>query len=51
MAKHESHFIPSPFQTVTQYEDEFANAFKINLKSSIEEVLKMLATITKQKGK
>lgn len=44
--KHESHFIPSPYPTVTSYENEFVKEFNNNLSGAVAEVLKYMAKAT-----
>ena len=44
--KHESHFIPSPYPTVTSYENEFVKEFNNNLSGAVAEVLKYIAKAT-----
>ena len=44
--KHKSHFIPSPFKAVTQYENVFIKDWRKNTASAVAEVLKYLAQAT-----
>ena len=44
--KHDKHFIPSPFPTVTQYENTFINSWKKNMANAVAEVLKYMAKTT-----
>lgn len=44
--KHDKHFIPSPFPTVTQYENAFINSWKKNTANAVAEVLKYMAKAT-----
>jgi hypothetical protein len=44
--KHKSHFIPSPFPAVTQYENAFIKEWRKNAASAVAEVLKYLAQAT-----
>lgn len=46
MAKHNHKFIPSPFPTVTQYENAFVNSWKKNTAEAVAEVLKYMAQAT-----
>lgn len=50
MAKHnhdkESSFIPSPFKTVTSYENAFIKAWNDNLSAAVADVLKYTAKAT-----
>lgn len=46
MAKHNHKFIPSPFPTVTQYENDFVNSWKRNTAKAVAEVLKYMASAT-----
>lgn len=47
MAKEKhNHFIPSPFPTVTQYENAFINSWKKNTAKAVAEVLKYMAQAT-----
>ena len=41
-----SHFIPSPFQAVTQYEDKFIEEWKKNTQKAVADVLKYIAKAT-----
>lgn len=41
-----SHFIPSPYKVVTDYENAFIKEFNDNLSGAIIEVLKYIARIT-----
>lgn len=41
-----SHFIPSPFPTVTQYENAFIKAWNKNTASAVAEVLQYMAKAT-----
>lgn len=43
---HESHFIPSPFKVVTQYENAFVRAGNENTAAAVAEVLKYIAKAT-----
>ena len=43
---HESHFIPSPFPAVTQYENAFIRAWNENTARAVAEVLKYIARAT-----
>jgi hypothetical protein len=42
----ESHFIPSPFPTVTQYENAFIKAWNKNTAEAVAEVLQYMARAT-----
>lgn len=42
----ESHFIPSPFPTVTQYENAFIKAWNKNTAEAVAEVLHYAARAT-----
>lgn len=44
--KHKHEFIPSPFPTVTQYENAFVNSWKRNTAKAVAEVLKYMAQAT-----
>ena len=44
--KHDKHFIPSPFPTVTQYENAFINSWKKNTANAGAEMLKYMAKAT-----
>lgn len=49
MAKKEtkhSHFIPSPFPTVTEYENTFVKEWNKNTANAVAEVLKYMAQAT-----
>lgn len=46
MAKKDSHFIPSPFPVVTDYENEFVREFNRNMAGAVAEVLKYIAKAT-----
>ena len=49
MAKKEtknSHFIPSPFPTVTEYENTFVKGWNKNTAEAVAEVLKYMAQAT-----
>lgn len=41
-----SHFIPSPFPAVTQYENAFINDWKKNTRKAMVDVLEYVATAT-----
>lgn len=41
-----SHFIPSPFPLVTEYENKFVEEFNNNLAGAVSEVLKYMAKST-----
>ena len=43
---HKSHFIPSPFPAVTQYENAFIKAWNENTARAVAEVLKYIAKAT-----
>lgn len=42
----ESHFIPSPFPTVTEYENTFVKEWNKNTAEAVAEVLKYMAQAT-----
>lgn len=42
----DKHFIPSPFKTVTSYENAFIRAFNDNLSEALADVLKYVAKVT-----
>jgi hypothetical protein len=42
----ESHFIPSEFPTVTQYENSFIKKWNQNTTGAVAEVLKYIAKVT-----
>ena len=44
--KHDTHFIPSPFKAVTQYENAFVRAWNNNIAEAVAEVLKYIANAT-----
>ena len=44
--KHNTHFIPSPFKVVTQYENAFVRAWNDNMAKAVSEVLKYIANAT-----
>lgn len=44
--RHESHFIPSPFKAVTQYENAFVRVGNENTAAAVAEVLKYIAKAT-----
>ena len=44
--KHDTHFIPSPFKVVTQYENAFVRAWNNNMAEAVAEVLKYIANAT-----
>lgn len=44
--KHDTHFIPSPFKVVTQYENAFVRAWNNNIAEAVAEVLKYIANAT-----
>lgn len=44
-AKH-THFLPSPFPTVTQYEDRFIREWNANNAAALGDVLKYIADAT-----
>lgn len=44
--KKDSHFIPSPFPVVTEYENEFVKKYNKNLAGAVAEVLKYMAKVT-----
>lgn len=44
--KKDSHFIPSEYKAVTEYEDEFIALFNSNLAAAVTDVLKYIAKIT-----
>ena len=44
--KHDTHFIPSPFKAVTQYENAFVRAWNNNMAEAVAEVLKYIANAT-----
>lgn len=46
MLKKDSHFIPSKFSTVTEYENKFVSVFNDNLSGAVAEVLKYIAKAT-----
>ena len=46
MAKKDSHFIPSPFPAVTQYENAFIKAWNENTARAVAEMLKYIAAAT-----
>lgn len=41
-----THFLPSPFPTVTQYEDRFIKEWKDNTAAALGDVLKYIADAT-----
>jgi len=43
MAKKDSHFIPSPFKVVTEYENKFISEYNANLSGAVADVLKYIA--------
>ena len=43
---HDTHFIPSPFKVVTQYENAFVRAWNNNIAEAVAEVLKYIANAT-----
>ena len=43
MAKKDSHFIPSPFKVVTEYENKFISEYNTNLSGAVADVLKYIA--------
>lgn len=43
---HESHFIPSPFRVVTQYENAFVKSWNESTAQAVAEVLKYIAKTT-----
>lgn len=49
--KHESHFIPSPFKVVTEYEDEFIKEWKKNTDNALTEVVKFIADLVTNENK
>lgn len=44
--KKDSHFIPSPYKCVTQYENAFIKEFNNNLSETVADVLKYIAKAT-----
>ena len=44
--KHDTHFIPSPFKVVTQYENAFVRAWNNNMAEAVAEVLEYIANAT-----
>lgn len=46
MAKRDSHFEPSPFKVVTEYESKFISEFNNNLSGAVADVLKYIAKAT-----
>lgn len=46
MAKKDSHFIPSPFPAVTQYENQFIKEWNENTARAVAEMLKYIAAVT-----
>ena len=46
MAKKNSHFIPSPFPAVTQYENQFIKEWNENTARAVAEMLKYIASAT-----
>lgn len=44
--KHKHEFIPSPFPTVTQYENAFIRSWNENTAKAVAEVLKYMAKAT-----
>lgn len=44
--KHNTHFIPSPFKVVTQYENAFVRAWNDNMAKAVAGVLKYIANTT-----
>lgn len=42
----DSHFIPSPFPAVTEYEDTFVRVWNENTANAVAEVLKYMAQAT-----
>lgn len=46
MKHDESHFIPSPYKTVTSMENTFIRKFNDNLSGAVAEVLKYIAKVT-----
>lgn len=44
-SKH-THFIPSPFPTVTQYENQFVKEWRENNAAALGDVLKYIADVT-----
>ena len=45
----DSHFIPSPYKTVTSYENSFINDWNDSLSESMGDILKYIAKITVDK--
>lgn len=46
MTKKDSHFIPSPFKVVTEYENKFIEEFNENLAEAVTDVFKYTAKVT-----
>lgn len=46
MKEKKSHFIPSDFKVVTQYEDIFVREWKVNNANAVAEVIKYIASVT-----
>lgn len=44
--KKDKHFIPSPYKTVTQYENEFVSEWNKNTAQAVSELLKYVAKET-----
>jgi len=46
--KQDNHFIPSPYKTVTEYENRFIKEWNDNMAEAFVGVLKYMAQLTKQ---